>query len=167
MRRVGALVAALALLPGGWGGCGDADRPQPGAESGLYAGSGDGVGALVDFGGIDATSTRIRERIAGDGRLVALVYLVNHGDRPVTIPTFTAERYDGHLAVLARADRDPRLTGIGLPRAEAVAADGAMTLYVLYRGDPAAVTRIGMRRGLERAVTLTPQQGERRPQLDG
>lgn len=150
------MIAVVALLAG----CGGTSLPEPGSPTGQYAGERDGTGALVDFRGEDATARRIRDLVGVDGPRVALAYVVNHSSRPITVPTFTAQRFDGRLTVLRRADQQPRLGRLGLPHINALAPNSAGTIYLLYSGSPSAFTRISMRSGIERAVTLRPQSAD-------
>ena len=150
-----ALIVAVSVLAVGCG-----ESAQPGSPSGQFAGERDGLGAMVDFLGADETAERMRSSLTGTGRQVALAYIVNRDERPVPLPTFTGELFDGRLIVFARADQDRVLRSIGLPVTTVVPGNGALTIYLTYRGNPAGITRIGMRRGIEREVTLVPQRGD-------
>ncbi len=153
--RIAVLVVAATLA-----GCGGSSLPQPGSPTGQYAGERDGLGAMVDFRGDDATAARIRELLGADGPRVALAYIVNRQTRPITVPTFTAQRFDGRLTVLRRADQQQSLDRLGLPHIDALAPNEAGTIYLLYSGSPSAFTRIAMRSGIERDVTLRPQSAD-------
>lgn len=148
-----ALAAAMAAAVGGCGG----GSPAPGAESGLYAGRGGGLGAVVDYRTVDPVATRLREAVKDRGLRVAVAYVVNHAKQPAIVPTFVAERFDGRLSLMTPAYRDAALRTMGLPQVRSIGGDGAATIYLLTRERSEGITRITLRRGNGREVTLTPQ----------
>ncbi len=153
MRRpLVALAAAVAVFASGCG-----DSPTPGAASGHYSGRGDGLGGSIDFHADEPMTDRIRELVKGRRLRVAVAYVVNHSDRPQLMPTFTAERYDGRIVVLSRADKDPQIARIGLTAPLVVSPDGAATLYLLTTERPEGLTTIVMRRADGKRITLNPQ----------
>lgn len=150
VRAAVALVAAVVLSS-----CGG--EATPGAASGHYTGRDGVMGAVVDFRASDPTVTRIRAAIGDEQVRIVSAYIVNRSDAPILIPAVSAERFDGRVSTLTRADADPlvRRTGLRLPIS--IPARGAVTVYLLTRERPEAVTAIVMRRRGGAVLSLEPQ----------
>lgn len=151
LSALGAMAAVLTLTVG----CGDSS--PPGAASGHYAGRGNDLGAVVDFRASDATIRRIEDALGRQRPRIVAAYLVNRSDQPLLVPTFRAERFDGRLVTMERADADRLVARIGIRSPLTVPANGATTVYLLTRERPEAVTRVVVVRRNGTRVMLTPE----------
>lgn len=142
-RGGGVLVLALVLVAGcGGGDAGAPAPPQPGMSGHFVGRAGDGLGAAVDFGGIDAVATAVRRALGARGGAVAVASVVNDGPRAAPLPRFAALTDDGRRVPLlpARAALAGRRDG-GARRARAALAgsrpaipgEGSALLYLVLR----------------------------------
>lgn len=163
-------LAAVALA-----GCGgDASEvPDASQVSGRFSGRVDpGIGVAIDFGAYDATTRGIRAALADPAAWsVGLVSIVNRSNKLQPIPALFVTRPNGRVQRLARATA-VRATETG-PKEELPAPgplipeQGALTLYVVFRGRPQDIRRVEMRVGVGPIVELTPQKLAERQGGDG
>lgn len=164
-RRLIAHVLCLAMgaIIAGCGG-GTATLPGPSEVTGRFAGSDEsGIGVAIDFGAYDATTQAVRAALdTPTAWSIGLVSIVNRSNDLQPIPALFVTRPTGRVQRLSRATviRRPD-TGAKeeLPApGPLVPEQGALSLYVVFRGRPSDVRRLEMRVGVGPIVELTPQK---------
>lgn len=163
--RVIARVACLAVVVAGAGCGGSAERlPGPSDVTGRFSGTADsGIGVAVDFGAYDATTEAIRAALDTPAAWsIGLVSIVNRSNDLQPIPALFVTRPNGRVQRLARATTI-RSAATGAKRelpapGPLVPQQGALSLYVVFRGRPSDVRRLDMRVGVGPIVELTPQK---------
>ena len=154
---------AIVVILAGCGG-GTATLPGPSQVTGRFAGSDDsGIGVAVDFGAYDPTTQAVRAALETPAAWsVGLVSIVNRSNDLQPIPALFVTRPTGRVQRLARATviRRPGTGGKeDLPApGPFVPEQGAVSLYVVFRGRPSDVRRLEMRVGVGPIVELTPQK---------
>jgi hypothetical protein len=160
-----ARVACLAVMVAG-AGCGGSATTLPGPSdvTGRFSGTTDtGIGVAVDFGAYDSTTEAIRAALDTPAAWsIGLVSIVNRSNDLQPIPALFVTRPNGRVQRLARATVIRRAdTGAKqeLPApGPLVPQQGALSLYVVFRGRPSDVRRLEMRVGVGPIVELTPQK---------
>ena len=162
--RIGLLlcVAAVAVT----GGCGGDETTLPGQSqvTGRFAGSVDtGIGVSVDFGAYDPTTQAVRDALDSPAAWsVGIVSIVNRSRDLQPIPAMFVTRPNGRVQRLARATvirssetgKKQELPAPG----PYVPQQGALTLYVVFRGRPSDIRRLEMRVGVGPIVELRSQE---------
>jgi hypothetical protein len=170
MTRIRLVLAALVSVA--WlAGCGGETTtvPDSDAVTGRFAGTDDaGIGVAVDFGAFDRTTEAIRATL--DPKAVwsvGLVSIVNRSNELKGIPALFVTGPSGRVHRLARATVVRRTEGGPKEELPApgpfVPQNGAITLYVLFRGKPTDIRRLEMRVGVGPIVELTPQRPAKSP----
>lgn len=113
----------------------------------------------MDFRATDPTVERLRVLLAPRRVRVVSAYVVNRSDTPIVIPTFSAERFDGRIATMERADADPLVGRAGIVLPASIPGNGAATVYLLTRERPEAVTAVVMHPAKGVSIRLSPQDG--------
>ncbi len=147
-------------------GCGSraTTLPGPSQVTGRFAGSDDsGIGVSVDFGAYDSTTQAVRAALDTPAAWsVGLVSIVNRSSDLQPIPALFVTRPDGRVQRLARATViRPAATGEKeeLPApGPFVPEQGALSLYVVFKGRPSDIRRLEIRVGVGPIVELTPQK---------
>jgi hypothetical protein len=158
-------VAGLAILVAG-AGCGGSATTLPGPSqvTGRFSGTADsGIGVAIDFGAYDPTTEAIRAALETPASWsIGLVSIVNRSNDLQPVPALFATRPSGRVERLSRATV-LRSTDTGVKQAlpapgPFVPQQGALSLYVVFRGRPSDARRLEMRVGVGPIVELTPQR---------
>lgn len=155
------VVAALLVV-----GCGEGSETLPGPTqvTGRFAGVDEsGVGVAVDFEAFDATTQAIRAALEDPTAWsIGLVSIVNRSTELHPVPGLFVTRPNGRVQRLAlatvvrRAPNGP--TEELVPPGPLVPQEGAVALYVVFKGRPTEIRRLEMRVGEGPIVELTPQE---------
>lgn len=164
-RRVIARVACLVMVVAGVGCGGRATTlPGPAQVTGRFSGTADsGIGVAIDFGAYDPTTEAVRAALETPAAWsIGLVSIVNRSNELQPIPALFVTRPTGRVqrlsraTVIRRADTGARQE---LPApGPFVPQQGALSLYVVFRGRPSDVRRLEMRVGVGPIVELTRQR---------
>ncbi len=167
MSAARAIASVLTVIvAGALVGCGGGTTALPGPSqvTGRFAGRDDaGIGVAIDFGAYDATTQAIRAALdTPTAWSVGLVSIVNRSNHLQPIPALFVTRPSGRVQRLARATVMRRAdTGAKVQITAPgpfVPEQGALSLYVVFRGRPSDVRRLEMRVGVGPIVELTPQR---------
>lgn len=163
LRLAMALGATIVAGATGCGG-GETTLPGPSQVTGRFAGSDEsGIGVSVDFGAYDPTTQAVRAALDTPAAWsVGIVSIVNRSRELHPIPALFVTRPDERVRRLARATV---IKPAGSARTQELPApgpfvpqQGALSLYVVFRGRISDIRRLEMRVGVGPIVELTPQQ---------
>ncbi len=162
--RVGLLLCAAAVAVAGGCGGDETALPGPSQVTGRFAGSVEsGIGVSVDFGAYDPTTQAVRDALdTPSAWSVGIVSIVNRSRELQPIPALFATRPDGRVQRLARATVI-RSSETGdkqeLPApGPFVPQQGAVSIYVVFRGRPSDIRRLEIRVGVGPIAELTSQE---------
>ena len=162
--RIALAVWATVVL--GLAGCGGEGTTLPGPSqvTGRFAGSDEsGIGVSVDFGAYDRTTQAVRAALdTPTAWSIGIVSIVNRSRELQPIPALFVTRPDGRVKRLARAtvlkpEGSAKTQELPAP-GPFVPEQGALSLYVVFRGGVSDIRRLEMRVGVGPIVELTPQR---------
>ncbi len=143
-------------------GCGSQDQvlTDPSVATGRFVGSdGKGVGVAVDWVGYDAEKRRIEQvlRAEAPGSIVGIASIINRTTGLAPRPEFRVTASDGRLIPVAPARRTLRrgaTVALAVP-GPYVPVQGAMTVYLVFRGTVDGIRGMQMQVGDDPPVRLS------------
>jgi hypothetical protein len=162
-----ATILAVAVGCGG-GGTAQSTRSVPPTVIDYFVARGsDGIGASLDFRGVDRVTGALRRALGGGrGAVLAIASVLNDSARVLPPPTFVAVLRDGRTLPLrpvrrilaGRDDPAARRARALMPPPGALSPQAATSLYLAAPGiSPLDVTAVRMMTAAGQVVSMTPQ----------
>lgn len=174
-RRARLPLIALFAAAVATAGCGSQDQvlTDPSVATGRFVGSdGKGVGVAVDWVGYDGEKRLIEQvlRAEAPGSIVGIASIVNRTTGLAPRPRFQVTASDGRLVAVAPARRTLRrgaVVALAVP-GPYVPVQGAMTVYLVFRGTVDGIRGMQMRVGDDPPVRLSREPvGAQTTRTDG